>query len=67
MITGTVQLTAKHRARLRGKTVAVSTSEADDPATRDRSPLDQRDLVVELARDQILAGDFELFFVGIPR
>ena len=33
MTTGTVQLTAQHMARLRGKTVAVSTSEVDDPAT----------------------------------
>lgn len=36
--------------RLTGKTVAVSTSEADDPATQGLSPLHQRDLVVELAR-----------------
>jgi hypothetical protein len=38
-------------ARLRGKTVAVSTSVADDPATRDLSPLAQRDFVAELARN----------------
>jgi hypothetical protein len=37
-------------ARLRGKTVALSTSEAGDPAPRDPSPLHQRDLVAELAR-----------------
>lgn len=53
MITGTAQLTAQHRARLRGKIVAVSTSEADDPATRGLSPLHQlqRELVIELARN----------------
>ena len=38
-------------ARLRGKTVAVSTSEAHDPATRDLSHLLQRDLVARLARE----------------
>ena len=51
MTTGTVPLTAQRLARLRGKTVAVSTSEADDPATRDLSPLQQRDLVADLARN----------------
>jgi len=39
------QLTVQQMARLRGRTVAVSTSEADAPATRDRSPLHQRELV----------------------
>jgi len=45
-----IQLTVQHMARLRGRTIAVSTSEADAPATRDRSPLHQRELVAELAR-----------------
>jgi len=37
-------------AGLRGRTVAVSTSEVDAPATGDGSPLQQRELVIELAR-----------------
>jgi hypothetical protein len=37
-------------ARLKGRTIAVSTSEADPPATRDHSPLHQREMVAELAR-----------------
>jgi hypothetical protein len=45
------QLTAQYLAPLRGQTVALSTSEADDPATRHLSPLPQRELVAELARD----------------
>jgi len=45
-----MRLTAQPAARLRGTTVALSTSEAHDPATRDHSPLQQRDLVAELAR-----------------
>jgi hypothetical protein len=37
--------------RLSGRTVAVSTSEADAPATRDHAPLHQREVVAELARN----------------
>lgn len=43
-------------ARLRGRTVAVSTSEADAPATRGRSPLHQQELLAELARQLFAMG-----------
>lgn len=58
-----IQKTAQHMARLRGKTVAVSTSEADDPATQDLSPLHQRECVADLARD-LFAMDARIAYGG---
>jgi len=57
------QLTVQQMARLRGRTVAVSTSETDAPATRDRSPLHQRELVAELAR-QLFAMEARIAYGG---
>jgi hypothetical protein len=57
------QLTVQHMARLKGRTVAVSTSEVDAPATRDRSPLRHRELVAELAR-QLFAMGARIAFGG---
>jgi hypothetical protein len=50
-------------ARLRGRTVALSTSEADAPATRDRSPHHQRELVAALAR-QLFAMEARIAYGG---
>lgn len=50
------QFVARRAARLAGSLVAVSVSEADDPAARGLSPLHQRDLVVELARHLFAVG-----------
>jgi len=57
------QLTVQQMARLRGRTVAVSTSEADAPTTRDRSPLHQREIVAELAR-QLFAMEARIAYGG---
>jgi hypothetical protein len=46
-----------------GRTVAISTSEADDAATRGLSPLHQRDLVAELARN-LLAMEARIAYGG---
>jgi hypothetical protein len=57
------QMGFSRRTRLTGKTVAVSTSEADDAATRRLSPLHQRDLVAELAR-HLLAMEARIAYGG---
>jgi hypothetical protein len=49
--------------RLRGKTIAFSTSEVDDPGTLDLLPLHQRDLVGELARN-LFAGEARIAYGG---
>jgi hypothetical protein len=51
------------RAWLTGKTVAVSTSVADDAAMRGLSPRHQRDLVAELAR-HLLATEARIAYGG---
>ena len=56
-------LSYDREARLSGKTVAMSTSEAHDPATRDLSPLLQRDVVAELAR-QLFAMEARIAYGG---
>jgi hypothetical protein len=50
-------------ARLRGRTVAVSTSEVDAWATRERSPLRQREIVADLAR-QLFAMEARIAYGG---
>jgi hypothetical protein len=50
-------------ASLRGRTVAVSTSEAEAPATRGHSPLPQREIVAELAR-QLFAMEARIAYGG---
>jgi len=57
------QLTVQQMVRLRGRTVAVSTSEADASATLDRSPVHQRELVAELAR-QLFAMEARVAYGG---
>jgi SLOG cluster2 len=50
-------------ASLRGRTVAVSTSEVDAPATHDGSPFHQRGIVAELAR-QLFALEARIAYGG---
>ena len=61
-----IRFTAQHTGitgRLAGKTIAISTSDVDDPGARDLSPIRQRDLVVELAR-QLLAMEARIAYGG---
>lgn len=50
------QFVVRRAARLAGALVAISASEADDPAERGLSHLHQRDLIVELARHFFAVG-----------
>lgn len=58
-----IQFTAQRAGRLAGTTIAISTSDVDDPGARDLSPLHQRDLVIDLAR-QLLAMEARIAYGG---